>query len=79
MAKIDNVRRECEDLGTYLSRFKYNPDVEANPEAMAALAVIHTKAMSPEPEPTLLTQQLDEFRAKFKIDPKVASNYRTEA
>ncbi len=79
MAKIDNVRRECEDLGTYLSRYKYNSEYTANPEAMAALATIHTRSISPEPEPTLLTQQLDEFRTKFKIDPKIASNYRVEA
>jgi hypothetical protein len=70
MAKIDNVRRECEDIGTSLPK--------TNTDAQAALAVIHTKAMGPEAEPTLLTQQLDDFRKKFKIDPKIAANYRAQ-
>lgn len=70
MAKIDNVRRECEDIGTSLPK--------TNPEARAALAEIQTAAMGPEAEPTLLTQKLSEFRKKFKIDPKIAANYRVQ-
>lgn len=76
MARIDNVRRECEDLGTWLSKYKRDPDFVKNPEAMEALAVIHKKAMSAEPEPTLLTQQLDEFRQMFHVPDSVAANYR---
>lgn len=68
MAKIDLIRRECQDLGTLLPK-------DAT-EARAAIAAIQTKADGPEAEPTLLAQQLDAFRAQFKVDPAVAA-YRT--
>lgn len=72
MAKIDSVRRECEDLGTSLPK-----DAK---EARAALGAIHKRAMSPEyrePEADLspLVKELEAFRVKFKIDEAVASSY----
>jgi hypothetical protein len=77
--KIDAVRRECEDLGTHLTNEKRNG--ADNPEAMKAIAAIHEKAMLPKfvvPETDLspLLKELDAFRAKYKIDPKVAASYR---
>lgn len=71
MAKIDSVRRACEDIGTFLAK-----DKEANKEAMAALGPIHSKALGPEAEPTLIFQELAKFREKFKIPAKVAASYR---
>jgi hypothetical protein len=79
MARIDSVRRECEDIGTWLSRYKRNPEAVRNPEAEAALAEIHKKALAPEPEPTLLFQQLDDFRQKYDIPATVAPSYRASA
>lgn len=78
MAKIDSVRRECEDLGTWLSRYKRNPEVARNPEAEVAVAAIHKKAMSaefvvPETDLSPLYKELDAFRTKFKIPEKVAA------
>ena len=70
MAKIDTVRRACEDIGTWLSK-----DKEGNKDAMAAIAKIHTKAMGPEAEPTLIFQEIADFRQKFKIPAKVAASY----
>jgi len=68
MAKIDLVRRECEDIGTSLRK--------EDKAAREAIAEIQTKAMGPEAEPSVLTKELDAFRSKFKIDPKIASSYR---
>lgn len=75
MAKIDNVRRECEDLGTHLTYEKRFRGAD-NVDAMKAIGAIQAEAMGPEAEPTLLTQKISDFRKRFKIDPKVAASYR---
>lgn len=75
MAKIDNVRRACEDIGTHLTMEKRLRGAD-NGDAMKALALIHTEAIKPEAEPTLLWQQLEEFRKNFQIPEKVAASYR---
>lgn len=75
MAKIDNVRRACEDIGTHLMMEKRYREAD-NGDAMKALSVIHSAALGPEAEPTLLWQQLEEFRKNFQIPEKVAASYR---
>lgn len=75
MAKIDSVRRACEDIGTHLTMEKRLRGAD-NEDAMKALAVIHTAAIGPEAEPTLLWQQIEEFRKNYQIPEKVAASYR---
>lgn len=73
MAEIDAVRRECEDLGTSLAK--------SDKPAREAIAVVHAKAMLPDdkrPTVSSLFKELDAFRSRFKIDPKVAASYRPE-
>lgn len=75
--KIDSVRRECEDLGTFLTNERRRTGVD-NAEAMKAIGAIHKKALAPElaaPETDLspLLKEIDAFRARFKIDEDIAS------
>ena len=64
MSALDNIRRECIDVGTSLAK-------DDTSGARKAIAAIQTKAEGDKADVTALAKELAEFRTKYNVSEKV--------